>query len=56
MQVSPLYTGHAIASGGRNGHTQSSDGIVSVDLSMPEALGGPGRAGTTTPEELFAAG
>ena len=56
MQVSPLYTGRATASGGRNGHTQSSDGVVSVDLSLPKALGGPGRAGTTTPEDLFAAG
>jgi Ohr subfamily peroxiredoxin len=56
MQVNPLYTGHATASGGRNGHTQSSDGVVSVGLSLPKALGGQGRAGTTTPEDLFAAG
>ncbi len=51
-----LYTAHASATGGRNGHTASSDGLVSVDLSVPKAMGGPGRAGATTPEDLFAAG
>lgn len=56
MPVTILYTAHATATGGRNGHTQSSDGIVSVDLSVPKALGGPGKPGTTTPEDLFAAG
>jgi lipoyl-dependent peroxiredoxin len=54
--VNVLYTAHAHAEGGRNGHTQSSDGIVSVDLSVPKAMGGPGKPGTTTPEDLFAAG
>jgi Ohr subfamily peroxiredoxin len=54
--VNVLYTAHAHAVGGRNGHTQSSDGIVSVDLSVPKAMGGPGKPGTTTPEDLFAAG
>jgi lipoyl-dependent peroxiredoxin len=56
MSVTVLYTAHATATGGRNGHTQSNDGIVSVDLSVPKALGGPGQPGTTTPEDLFAAG
>lgn len=56
MSMTVLYTAHATATGGRNGHTQSDDGIVSVDLSVPKALGGPGKPGTTTPEELFAAG
>jgi lipoyl-dependent peroxiredoxin len=51
-----LYTARATATGGRNGHTQSSDGLVSVDLSIPKAMGGPGRPNTTTPEDLFAAG
>jgi Ohr subfamily peroxiredoxin len=27
-----------------------------VDLSVPKAMGGPGKPGTTTPEDLFAAG
>lgn len=54
--IKPLFTATATAKGGRNGHTQSSDGLVSVDLSVPTAMGGPGKAGTTTPEDLFAAG
>jgi osmotically inducible protein OsmC len=55
-KINPLYTAHASATGGRNGHTQSDDGLVSVDLSVPKAMGGPGREGTATPEHLFAAG
>ena len=54
--IKTLYTATATAKGGRNGHTQSSDGLVSVDLSVPKAMGGPGKSGTTTPEDLFAAG
>lgn len=56
MSIKPLFTAHATATGGRNGHTQASDGSVSVDLSVPKEMGGPGKAGTTTPEHLFAAG
>jgi Ohr subfamily peroxiredoxin len=56
MSIKVLYTAHATSTGGRNGHTESSDGIVSVDLSVPKAMGGMGKAGTTTPEDLFAAG
>jgi lipoyl-dependent peroxiredoxin len=55
-KIKPLFTATATATGGRNGHTQSSDGRVSVDLSVPKAMGGPGKPGTTTPEDLFAAG
>jgi Ohr subfamily peroxiredoxin len=54
--IKPLYTTSATAKGGRNGHTQNADGLVSVDLSVPKAMGGPGKAGATTPEDLFAAG
>lgn len=54
--IQTLFTATATARGGRNGHTQSSDGLVSVDLSVPKAMGGPGKPGTTTPEDLFAAG
>ena len=56
MTIKVLYTAHATAVGGRNGHTQSSDGLVSVDLSVPKAMGGPGRPNATTPEDLFGAG
>src|ERR1700759_1767880 len=54
--IKPLFTATATATGGRNGHTQASDGTVSVDLSVPKAMGGPGKPGTATPEHLFAAG
>ena len=50
-----LYTATATASGdGRNGHTESEDGILAVDVRIPQAMGGPG--GATNPEQLFAAG
>ncbi len=54
--IKPLFTATATATGGRNGHTQASDGSVSVDLSVPKAMGGPGKPNTATPEHLFAAG
>lgn len=56
MSLNILYTAHAIATGGRNGHTASGDGLVKADLSVPKSMGGPGRPNTTTPEHLFAAG
>ena len=55
-KIKPLFTATATAAGGRNGHTQSSDGMVKVDLSVPKEMGGPGKPGTATPEHLFAAG
>jgi osmotically inducible protein OsmC len=54
--IKPLYTAVATAQGGRNGHTQSSDGLVAADLSVPKVMGGAGKPGTTTPEDFFAAG
>jgi lipoyl-dependent peroxiredoxin len=54
--IKPLYTAVATANGGRNGHTESQDHVVSVDLSVPKAMGGPGRPNTATPEHLFACG
>jgi lipoyl-dependent peroxiredoxin len=55
-KIKTLFTASATATGGRNGHTESSDGMVSVNLSVPKAMGGPGKPGTATPEHLFAAG
>jgi Ohr subfamily peroxiredoxin len=55
-KIKPLYTATATAVGGRNGRTQTSDGVVKADLSLPKELGGPGRPGAATPEHLFAAG
>jgi osmotically inducible protein OsmC len=54
--IKPLFTATASATGGRNGHTEASDGSVRADLSVPKAMGGPGKPGTTTPEHLFDAG
>ena len=56
MAIKTLFTAHAVSTGGRNGHTQSDDGLISVDLSVPKSMGGPGRPNTSTPEALFAAG
>jgi Ohr subfamily peroxiredoxin len=55
-KIKPLFTATATAVGGRNGHTETSDGIVKADLSLPKELGGPGNPGAATPEHLFAAG
>jgi lipoyl-dependent peroxiredoxin len=50
-----LYTTTAVATGdGRNGHVQTTDGLLATDVRMPAELGGPG--GSTNPEQLFAAG
>ena len=56
MAIKVLFTAHAVGTGGRNGHTQADDGLISVDLSIPKSMGGPGRPNTSTPEHLFAAG
>ena len=50
-----LYTAHATATGGRNGHVKSSDGVLDIEVRMPKELGG-GKDGFTNPEQLFAAG
>ncbi len=50
-----LYTAEAHVTGGRaEGHGRSSDGILEVDLRLPEQMGGQG--GGTNPEQLFAVG
>ncbi len=54
MRITPDYTAEVHATGGRNGHVKSSDGILDFDVSMPKAIGGDG--GKTNPEQLFAAG
>jgi lipoyl-dependent peroxiredoxin len=50
-----LYTAHASATGGRDGHAASDDGVLNVKLATPKELGGAGGPGTN-PEQLFAAG
>lgn len=49
-----LYTAVATSTGGRDGKSVSSDGLLNVKLAPPKELGGPG--GATNPEQLFAAG
>lgn len=50
-----LYRAHATSTGGRDGRSVSSDGILDVKLTTPKELGGDGNPGTN-PEQLFAAG
>jgi lipoyl-dependent peroxiredoxin len=54
--IKPLFTATATAIGGRNGHTETSDGTIKADLSVPKEMGGRGKPGAATPEHLFAAG
>src|SRR6201981_2199312 len=54
--IKPLVTAIANNTGGRNGHSETTDHSVSVDLSVRKEMGGPGLPNTTTPEHLFAAG
>jgi Ohr subfamily peroxiredoxin len=49
-----VYTASATTTGGRSGHSVSSDGVLDLDLTAPKELGGPGTG--TNPEQLFAAG
>ena len=54
--IKPLVTATAVNTGGRNGHSETTDHSVAVDLSVRKEMGGPGLPNTTTPEHLFAAG
>lgn len=53
--IQPLYTAHATATGGRDGHVTSSDQVLDLDVRIPREMGGSGGA-YTNPEQLFAAG
>ncbi len=50
-----LYSTSAKATGGRDGKTETIDGKVKFNLSVPKELGGSGGEGTN-PEQLFAMG
>jgi Ohr subfamily peroxiredoxin len=50
-----FYEAKAHASGGRAGQVKSDDGALTLQLSVPKSMGGPGGEGTN-PEQLFAAG
>jgi lipoyl-dependent peroxiredoxin len=50
-----IYTAQATVTGGRaEGHGQTSDGVLDVQLRTPTEMGGDG--GGTNPEQLFAVG
>ena len=49
-----IYKANATSTGGRDGSTRSSDGLLDVKLSVPKEMGGAG--GGVNPEQLFAAG
>ncbi len=55
MPLTVLFTSRATATGGRDGHTKSDDGVVDVDLTSPSKRTNTDKNGTT-PEHLFAAG
>jgi lipoyl-dependent peroxiredoxin len=51
------YRTEATATGGRDGQAKTADGRLAVKLAVPKELGGSGGdAGSTNPEQLFAAG
>jgi osmotically inducible protein OsmC len=53
--MTAIYQTSATAQGGRTGRASTTDGRLTVELSLPRELGGPGGPGTN-PEQLFAAG
>ena len=55
MPTNVLYRAKASATGGRDGHAETADGSLKVNLSTPKELGGGGGAGNN-PEQLFACG
>lgn len=55
-KITGVFSVTAVATGGRNGHSETTDGSVKVDLSLPKAMGGAEKPNTTTPEHLFATG
>lgn len=50
-----LYTIGATATGGREGHVESDNGIINLEVRFPKALGGA-NDDYANPEMLFAAG
>lgn len=53
--MTSIYSTTVTATGGRGGQAESADGNLSLDLTIPKEMGGPGGEGTN-PEQLFAAG
>jgi Ohr subfamily peroxiredoxin len=49
-----IYKATSTSTGGRDGRSKSSDGIIDLPLAVPTEMGGKG--GATNPEQLFASG
>ena len=56
MKIEKIFTAQAIAKGGRDGVVTTNNDVLNLTLSTPKEMGGPGKAGATNPEQLFAAG
>ncbi|MEX0286223.1 MAG: organic hydroperoxide resistance protein [Paracoccaceae bacterium] len=54
MSVSPVYTAHGSATGGRDGQAKVAGTELVLDLAPPTEMGGNGKG--YNPEQLFAAG
>ena len=54
MSVSPVYTAHGSATGGRDGQAKVAGTDLVLDLAPPTEMGGDGKG--YNPEQLFAAG
>ncbi|WP_205880242.1 Ohr family peroxiredoxin [Lichenicoccus roseus] len=50
------FTTEATTIAGRNGHVDTGDGVLSLDLAVPRPDGTPSNPAATNPEALFAAG
>lgn len=56
MKINKVFTAQAKAKGGRDGRVTTANNAFDLNLSTPKEMGGPGKAGATNPEQLFAAG
>ncbi|MCI1189624.1 organic hydroperoxide resistance protein [Hymenobacter sp. DH14] len=57
MKIEKIFTAQALATkGGRDGRISTNNNVLDLELSTPKEMGGPGKAGATNPEQLFAAG
>ena len=54
--IKSVFTISGQSTGGRNGHSETSDHLLNVELAGPKPDGSPGRSGAVTPEHLFDAG
>ena len=53
--MNTIYQTKVVATGGRDGKVASEDGVLNLDVRVPNTMGGAGGA-YTNPEQLFAAG